>query len=139
MPRNRHHFHCRPNRPAGDASRFYPTGRQLIRTTNIRPIHPDRSPITFTRPSTWPTTAARHDAPHSLDVHDFFERLPELRIEDGVDDRVDEAVHVAEPGRQDEGRHARLAGHVQLGAHRVHDVAGEERHPADEEDACKCK
>jgi hypothetical protein len=29
---------------------------------------------------------------------DFLERFPELRIEDGVDHRVDAAVHVAEPG-----------------------------------------
>lgn len=133
LPRNRHHFHRGPNRPTGDASRFHPTGRQFIRTANIRPTHSCNAVVAF--PCSYPCTpiyvAARHDAPHSLDVHDFFERLPELRVEDGVDDRVDEAVHVPEPGRQDEGRHARLAGHVQLGTHRVHDVAGEERHPAD--------
>lgn len=102
--------------------RFHPAGRQLAGFGLVPPA--DGVAATA-------TAAARHNAPHSLDVHDFFERLAELRIEDGVDDRVDEAVHVAQPGRQDECRHARLAGHVELGAHRVHDVAGEERYPAD--------
>jgi len=32
--------------------------------------------------------------------HEFFERLPELRVEYRVDHWVDEAVHVAQPSGQ---------------------------------------
>lgn len=69
------------------------------------------------------------------DVHDLFERFPKLGIEDRVDDRVHKTVHVAQPRGQYKDGDARLAVHVQLHAHRVHDVAREERHPAYQEDA----
>lgn len=71
-----------------------------------------------------------------FDVHDLLERLAELRIEDGVDDRVDEAVHVAEPGGENERGHARRTVQPEDGAHGVHYVAREKRHPAYEEHAC---
>uniref|UniRef100_A0A182IWB8 Uncharacterized protein n=1 Tax=Anopheles atroparvus TaxID=41427 RepID=A0A182IWB8_ANOAO len=73
---------------------------------------------------------ARPDPSHSLDVHNLFERLAELWVEDGVNDGIDEAVHVAEPRGQDENRHAWPTILVELGAHCVHDVTGEKWHPA---------
>jgi len=62
-------------------------------------------------------------------AHELFERLAELGVENSVDDRVDERVHVAEPRGEDEGGHPWLARGTQLGAHCVHDVAREKRHP----------
>lgn len=61
---------------------------------------------------------------------DAFKRLPELRVEDGVDDRVEGRVAVAEPREYLEGdvRDAGLA-------EGRHDVDAEERHPAHEEHA----
>lgn len=38
------------------------------------------------------------------DVHEFLEGLAKLGVEDGVYHRVDEAVHVSQPGGDDEGR-----------------------------------
>jgi len=62
--------------------------------------------------------------------HEFLERLAKLGVEDCVDDRVDERVHVAKPRSEDEGGHPWLTGESQFGAHCVHDVAREKRHPA---------
>lgn len=74
--------------------------------------------------------------PILFDVHDLLERFAELRIEDGVDHRIDEAVHVAQPRGDDERVHARTAvGLLQLRAQGVQHVAREERHPAEQKDA----
>lgn len=88
--------------------------------------------------------AGQHDAiadawPILFDVHDLLERLAEFRIEYRVNHRIDEAVHVAEPCGEDECRHARIAvGIAQFRAQCVQHVTREERHPAEEEDACAC-
>ena len=68
---------------------------------------------------------------------DALEGLAKLHVEDGVDDGVDERVDVSEPRGQQEGRHSWLAVESQLGTNGVHDVAREERHPADQEHALK--
>lgn len=72
----------------------------------------------------------------SAHVHQLLEGLPELGVENGVYHGVDEAVHVAEPCGQDEGSHPRLTLPPQFGAHGVHYVAREERHPAYQEHPC---
>lgn len=71
------------------------------------------------------------------DVHYFLERLTKLRIEDRVNDGIYKAVHVAQPRCQDEGGHARLTVLAQFCAHRVHYVAREKWHPAEQKNACK--
>ena len=63
----------------------------------------------------------------------LLECLPELRVEDGVDEWVNAAVEVAEPRGQVEGD---VAGHpteIKLDAYRVDYVAREEGGPTDEE------
>lgn len=60
-------------------------------------------------------------------AHDLLEGLTELRIEDSVDDRIHEAIDVAEPCGEDESGHARTAVLIEFSAHRLHDVTGEER------------
>lgn len=70
-------------------------------------------------------------------MHQLLEGFAEFGVEDGVDDGVHEAVDVPQPGGQDESCDPGLALPPQLGAHRVHDVAREEGHPAKEEDTCK--
>lgn len=62
-----------------------------------------------------------------------FEGLSELRVEDSVDEWVDAAVDVAEPGGQDECGVARPPVQLELDADGVDHVASEERNPADEE------
>ena len=66
---------------------------------------------------------------------DALKGLAELEIEDGVDDGIDEWVDVAQPGGEMEGHASRLAIAFKFGADGVHDVAREERDPANEEDA----
>lgn len=89
---------------------------------------------------------------------DGSECLPEVDVEDGVDDgvhepghshprlqgkgqegkRKGERVHVAEPGGEEEGDEADLAGlHAHLDADGVLDVEREEGEPAEEEDASR--
>ena len=65
----------------------------------------------------------------------FLERFPEFRIEDCVDDRVDAAVDVSEPGGDEECRVARMPVGLYLDADGVDDVAGEEGCPANQETA----
>jgi len=72
--------------------------------------------------------------PHA---HDFLESLAKLGIEDGVDDRVEAAVDIAEPCCEEKGRESGAA--VHLGEERaegIHDVAGEEGEPASQEQTC---
>ena len=70
--------------------------------------------------------------PHSQDL---LECLPELWIEYGVDERVDAAVDVAQPGGEHEGRVPRAPGQVELDADGVEDVASKEGDPAHKETA----
>lgn len=42
-----------------------------------------------------------------------------------------------EPGCENECSHSWLTVVAEFGAHRIHYVAGEERHPADQENSCK--
>lgn len=70
-------------------------------------------------------------------MHDLLESLSKFGIEDCVNHRVHEAVHVAQPRGENEDGHPGTAVRVQFRANRVHDVAREERHPADQEDAFK--
>lgn len=65
-------------------------------------------------------------------MHDFLESFPKLWIEYCVDDRIDEAVDVAEPGGQYECRYAWLTIHIQFGAHGIHDIACEKRYPTEQ-------
>lgn len=80
-----------------------------------------------------------------FDVHDLFERFAKFRIEDGVDDGIDEAIHVAQPGGQDERGQTGIAVHAEFRAQCVEHVACEKRHPAHEEhtwgdwNAIKCQ
>lgn len=90
----------------------------------------------------WEDQPGGGDAPKVVDwgsrtdVHEFLEGLAKLGVEDRVYDRVDEAVHVAQPGGDDEGRQGRLTRRPQLGADRVHHVTSEERHPAEQKHTC---
>lgn len=61
----------------------------------------------------------------------FLEELLELRVEHGVDDGIEGAVDVAEPG---DGAHQRV-GDVARQAQRSHRVDHEERRPAEQEAA----
>ncbi|CAH2090041.1 unnamed protein product [Euphydryas editha] len=69
-------------------------------------------------------------------VKDFSKRLPELRVEDGVNDGVEERVDVAQPRGQDEDSDSRGMVKTEFGANRIQDGACEERCPAEQEDAC---
>lgn len=99
-------------------------------------VHPG---LHATATASHPVTLIQHLTswnPSSADVHNLFERFPKLGIEDRVDDRIHEAVHVAQPGGQNEDRHSGPAVRIQFGADGVHDVACEKGHPADQEDTC---
>ena len=69
----------------------------------------------------------------SLTRQDAFEGFAELHVEDSVNDRVDEGVDVTQPCRQLEDHDSRCAIQLQLSTDGVHDIAREERHPANEE------
>lgn len=69
-------------------------------------------------------------APRVLRRQYPLECLAKFRIENGVDDRIERRVRVAEPAQDFE----RLAGDARL-AERRHNVDAEERHPADQEHA----
>lgn len=71
-----------------------------------------------------------------LKTHKFTEGLSEFGVEDGVNNGIDETVHVTEPRSDNEGRDTWLTVHCQLVAHCVHNVAREERYPANQEGAC---
>lgn len=68
--------------------------------------------------------------------NETLEGSPELRVEDRVDHRVHEGVHVADPRRVEERAEADLAVRVlEHDAEGVDDVDAEEGHPAHEERA----
>ena len=74
------------------------------------------------------------------EADDLLEGLPELVVEDGVDERVEGGVDVAEPRGEEEEGHARVdVGVGRLEADGGDDVAGEEGDPAEEEAAWKRK
>lgn len=62
---------------------------------------------------------------------DALEGFTELEVENGVNDRIDERIDVAQPSGQLESRSARLTVAFEFRANGVHDVAREERHPTD--------
>ncbi len=66
---------------------------------------------------------------------DPLERLPEFWIEDCVDEGVDAAVDVAQPGGDHESGVAGTPGQLQLDADRIQHVAREERDPAEQKTA----
>lgn len=66
---------------------------------------------------------------------DLLKGLPELGVEDGVYQRVDAAVDVAQPGGEDEGYVPRVPTQLELDADCVDDVTGEEGCPANQETA----
>lgn len=67
----------------------------------------------------------------ALTYEDLLEGFSELWVEDGVDDRIEEGIHVADPGGEQEESHARLDAVVlRLFADSVHYVAGKEWYPA---------
>ena len=74
-------------------------------------------------------------------MQNLLERSTELHVEDGVDDRVEEAVHVAEPDEEREEHRVDLTDGVLVeqivaDADGVDDVDGEERNPTQQEHAC---
>jgi len=71
----------------------------------------------------------------------LLECSAELHVKDGVDDRVEEAVHVAEPDEEREENWINvtdgcLVDHVVADTDRVDDVDCEEWHPTQQEHAC---
>lgn len=74
---------------------------------------------------------------------DLLEGFPELWVEDGVDDRVEEGVDVTQPDEEAEEHLVEVAGRVVLQlvayADGVDVVDGEERHPAQQKPACRGK
>lgn len=72
----------------------------------------------------------------SHNAQDFLERFSELGIENRVNNGIDDAVHVTEPRGQHEGGCAETTVRLlKLDTYSVDDVAREEGHPADQEDA----
>ena len=103
----------------------------------VTEFHPDRHKV-HTKSQIHPSCAdSCPSAESSGAAEKLFERLPELEIEDGVDDWVGEAVHVADPGGEEEGHQAGAAVGALLHADGVHDVTGEERHPARQKHTCQ--
>ena len=72
------------------------------------------------------------EAPSPPSEEDVLERAPEVLVEDGVDDRVERAVAVADPEEELEERAGHLAG---LAADAVQTVGEEEGEPAEHEHA----
>lgn len=68
-------------------------------------------------------------------VQHFFKVVPELRVEDGVDDGVEGAVHVAEP-RHDAHQGWRDVAVLAPSSHYVEDKEGG---PAEQESTCRRK
>lgn len=66
-------------------------------------------------------------------VQHFLKEVPELCVKDGVDDRVESAVHIAEP------RHHAHQGRRDAAVltSRSHDVQNKERRPAEEKRSCR--
>lgn len=64
-------------------------------------------------------------------VEYLAEGLPELRVEDSVDDRVEEGVDVAQPSCQDESCHPWRVGQIKLSAQGIEDGTGEEWRPTE--------
>ena len=76
----------------------------------------------------------------SRKTQDLLERLSELGIENRVNNRIDDAVQVAKPRRQHEGRRTEATVRFfQLDTHGVDDVASEEGDPTDQEDSCDAR
>lgn len=72
----------------------------------------------------------------------FLERLAELDVEDGVDERIEEAIDVAEPDEQRERQRMNVAEaerrkQVVADADGAHDVDGEKRNPAEQKHSCR--
>lgn len=70
-------------------------------------------------------------------MHDFFESLAELWIEDRIDDGIDEAVDVAQPCGEYERGDAWSPVYVKHGTDGISDITREEWHPANQENACE--
>ena len=70
-------------------------------------------------------------------LQNLFEGASKFHVEDGIDDGVEEAVHVAEPDEEREKHHVDVADAVVLEevvayANRIDDVDGEERNPTEQ-------
>lgn len=65
-----------------------------------------------------------------------MERLAELDVKDGVDERVHERVHVAQPRRVKEGHERDATVLERQHANRVGQVTREKRHPAQQKYTC---
>lgn len=71
-----------------------------------------------------------------LHADQLAEGLTEFGVEHSVYYGIYKAVHVAQPGSDDEGCDAGLTSLHQLRADRIHDVASEEGYPAYQKDTC---
>ena len=69
-------------------------------------------------------------------MHNLFESFTKFRIENGIDDWIDKAIDVAQPCGQYEGSYTGTTVFIEFGAHGIHNVAGEEWHPAEEKNTC---
>jgi len=73
---------------------------------------------------------------------DSAERTSEFHVENGVDERIEEAVDVAEPDEEREEQRVEMTRRTQLeqvvaNADGVDDVNREERNPAKHENSCQ--
>lgn len=71
-----------------------------------------------------------------FDVHDFFECFTKFRIENGINDGIDEAVHISEPCGEYKCCNAWWTLQSKNGAHCVHNITRKEWHPTYQKNAC---
>lgn len=70
-------------------------------------------------------------------MHDLFECFAELWVEDRIDDGIDKAVDVAQPGGEYKDGNAWPPVYVEHGTDGICDITREERHPTNQENTCE--
>lgn len=71
-----------------------------------------------------------------FDVHDFFECFTKFRIENGINDGIDEAIHISEPCGEYKCCNAWRTLQSKNGAHCIHNITRKEWHPTYQKNAC---